>query len=426
MSMLALADQGSRAETLDALRGKVVVLACARQQATLAALAQMDGIARRIILWPPDRPDHQIASIMDAAAVDTVVTEWPLDPDTADTKPFTPAATIAGDGAPTEWVLFTSGTTGLPKMVVHTLGSLAGHIGPFAGNGPPPVWCTFYDIRRYGGLQIALRALIGGCSLVLSDDGESVGEFLGRAAAAGASHVLGTPSHWRLALMANAHAVIAPAYVRLSGEIADQTILDSLTRAFPDAALVHAFASTEAGLAFEVSDRRAGFPLSFVHDEGPGPQMRIVDGILHVRSDRVARGLLDHKITPFADADGYVSTGDAVTIRDDRFHFAGRRDGIVNVGGQKVYPEEVEAVINRHPAVSMSRVSARRSPITGTVVSADVVCRAGGASMGAATLQQDIVRFCHTSLPPHKVPAIVKIVDSLEVAPSGKLVRVRA
>jgi acyl-CoA synthetase (AMP-forming)/AMP-acid ligase II len=99
-----------------------------------------------------------------------VITEWPLtesadSPAAVLTPPARAESRLAQ--AATEWVLFTSGTTGRPKMVVHTLDSLAGHISA-PGTGSGPVWCTFYDIRRYGGLQVALRALLGGGSLVLS------------------------------------------------------------------------------------------------------------------------------------------------------------------------------------------------------------------------------------------------------------------
>ena len=134
--------------------------------------------------------------------------------------------------AKTEWVLFTSGTTGVPKMVAHTLEGLDRR-DPAAPANDGIVWGTFYDIRRYGGLQILLRALLGRASLVLSDAQEDAGDFLARLGDAGVTHLTGTPSHWRRALMSPANAAIAPRYVRLSGEIADQAILDSLKARFP-------------------------------------------------------------------------------------------------------------------------------------------------------------------------------------------------
>ena len=82
------------------------------------------------------------------------------------------------------------------------------------------------------------------------------------------------------------------------------------------------------------------------------------------------------------DPDGFVDTGDMVELHGDRYVFAGRRGGIINIGGLKVHPEEVEAVINRHPQVRMSLVRRKASPITGSVVIADVVLKS--AADGAA------------------------------------------
>ena len=80
----------------------------------------------------------------------------------------------------TEWVLLTSGTTGVPKMVVHDLAGLTAAITSRSAADAAAIWGTFYDIRRYGGLQIFLRAMLGGASLVLSSAGEPVADHLAR------------------------------------------------------------------------------------------------------------------------------------------------------------------------------------------------------------------------------------------------------
>src|SRR5262249_41109966 len=146
----------------------------------------------------------------------------------------------------TTWLLLTSGTTGAPKLVSHDVGSLS---APIKSGVQAPVWGTFYDIRRYGGLQIFFRAVVGGGSLILSSAGEPVADHLERLARHQVTHLSGTPSHWRRALMTPAIRLIAPGYVRLSGEIADQTILENLRAFFPHAGVGHAYASTEAGVA---------------------------------------------------------------------------------------------------------------------------------------------------------------------------------
>jgi acyl-CoA synthetase (AMP-forming)/AMP-acid ligase II len=86
-----------------------------------------------------------------------------------------------------------------------------------------------------------------------------------------------------------------------------------------------------------------------------------------------------------------------------------------------VHPEEVEAVLNQHPAVQMARVHGRKSPITGAIVVADVVLRSEADRLEA--IRDDILESCRRALPPHKVPATLTEVPGLEIAGSGKLAR---
>ena len=132
------------------------------------------------------------------------------------------------------------------------------------------------------------------------------------------------------------------------------------------------------------------------------------------------------------DADGFVDTGDMVERRGGRYYFAGRRNGIVNVGGLKVHPEEVEATINGHPKVLMSLVSARKNPFTGSIVVADVVLDRDAASAldqngsGGVTLKTEILEACRKSLDRHKVPVSIRFVPALDMTPGGKLRRFHA
>jgi acyl-coenzyme A synthetase/AMP-(fatty) acid ligase len=114
-----------------------------------------------------------------------------------------------------------------------------------------------------------------------------------------------------------------------------------------------------------------------------------------------------------------------VERRGERYYFVGRRGGIINVGGLKVHPEEIEAVINRHPDVRMSLVRSRKNPITGAIVVADVVLGAEPASSNdrSAELKREIMQVCRDSLPQHKVPAAIRFVPSLDVSTTGKMVR---
>lgn len=420
---------------LEELRGRRVLVATRDQLIAALALIELDGVAQRIVLCPPDLSAAHFPGVIASAGADAWVRDRAMPEQNGAGLRIcvtaVPAAVRGGSARrrshDTEWILLTSGTTGAPKLVLHTLSSLTSAIGPRQTAPGALVWSTFYDIRRYGGLQIFLRATVGAGSLVLSDPVESITDFLARAAAAGLTHISGTPSHWRRALMSGAAARIAPGYVRLSGEIADQAILDNLRAAYPQSSVAHAFAATEAGVAFEVGDGLAGFPASLVGAAGAQVQLKIAGGTLHVRSDGNATRYLGEQNETLRADDGFVDTGDRVELRDGRYHFMGRAGGVINVGGLKVYPEEVEAVINSSPWVRMSLVKARRNPITGAVVTADVVLAddttgSGERPVGEA-LTRAIIDTCRRALPAHKVPAMVRIVPALEVSAAGKLVR---
>jgi acyl-coenzyme A synthetase/AMP-(fatty) acid ligase len=419
---------------LEELRGRSVLVATQDQLTAALALIELDGIARRMVLCPPDlaeahRPYVIATSAADAAVVDAdrAASEAPGIVRSIAIEPRLELARVDRSVShETEWILLTSGTTGAPKLVLHTLASLTS-----ARSNPAPaagiVWSTFYDIRRYGGLQILLRALRQG-SMVLSSPAESVVDFLARAARAAVTHISGTASHWRRALMSGAAERISPRYVRLSGEIADQPILDALHAAYPRAIVAHAFASTEAGVAFEVEDGLAGFPAHLIGTH-EGIELQIVAETLRIRSLGNARCYLGNE-TPLKGEDGFVNTGDRLEPRAGRYHFMGRSGGIINVGGLKVHPEEVEAVINAHPWVRMSLVKSRRNPITGAVVTADVVLAETAAAQSGRppdeAITHDIIERCRRALASHKVPAMVRIVPALEVSASGKLVRPNA
>jgi len=268
--------------------------------------------------------------------------------------------------------------------------------------------------------------VIGGGSMVLSEPGEAIAAYVARLRAGGVTHISGTPSHWRKLLMSGASANFSPYYVRLSGEIADQAVLDGLARAFPRASIGHAYASTEAGVGFSVDDGREGFPAHLIGQNHAGVEMKVVDGSLRIRSRRTARAYVGADAPPLADTEGFVDTGDMVELRGERYHFVGRRGGIINIGGLKVHPEEVEAVINRHASVQMSRARSRRSPITGAIVVADVILTNGTNAERHERIRTEILGQRKDCLAAWKVPAVIRFVERLDVTAAGKLARTDA
>src|SRR5262249_26079804 len=152
-----------------ALAGRSVLLATSDQLTTALALIELDGLARRLVLCPPDLPREQLPSVIATAQADAIVVARDPAPPPAIAgialrATSSPAIKLAAPpsiaGRQTEWILLTSGTSGAPKMVVHTLASLTDAIKIAPDRKSGMVWGTFYDIRRYGGLQIFLRAVL--------------------------------------------------------------------------------------------------------------------------------------------------------------------------------------------------------------------------------------------------------------------------
>ncbi len=434
---VALSDLGA-ATSLDCrerdISGRSVVIFVDDQLSAGLALIELDGTARRMVLCPPDLDPSRLPQIIVDAEADAIVVgrdqnvsgDFPGLSVIRCGLPLAPRVEEASEVFSTEWALLTSGTSGPPKIVAHTLDSLSDPIRSEGTGAVLGTWATFFDIRRYGGLQAFLRAIIGGCSLVLSHPHESVADYLQRVIAHDVTHMNGTPSHWRRALMTPDVHRFQPVYVRMSGEIADQSLLDGMRLAFPLVEMVNVYGSTEAGVAFEVRDGLEGFPMSVV-DSGGDVEVRVVDGELRVRSDRTAMRYLGLAAPRLRDDDGFVSTSDMVERRDERWYFAGRRDGVINVGGLKVHPEEVETLINRHDQVRASLVKGRANPITGKIVVAEIVLKSlpntekGGKQVAA--IKEEILAMCRHSLPIHKVPATIRVVETLEMSAGGKLVR---
>ena len=119
--------------------------------------------------------------------------------------------------------------------------------------------------------------------------------------------------------------------------------------------------------------------------------------------------------------DGWFMTGD-LAERDAEGYVTlmGRSKSMINVGGQKVFPERIEAFLNLHPLVLTSRVTGRSHARLGEVVHADLVLRSGAEAAGA---REEVIEYCCESLLPFEVPQSVTIVEKIGTTRSGKVRR---
>lgn len=409
---------------LDALAGLRVGVSIEHFPLLVTVLFALDGLRATVCLLSPVLRSSDVAELAAKYDIELVLTDShfaQLGPHTfrasvgATASTETRAVPKADEG---EVILFTSGTSGPPRPVVHTWRSLS-----FAVNHHPRYadrrWLLTYNVTGFAGLQILLQSLLTGGRLSVPPS-RSPDELLQCLLRDGVELASGTPTMWRMLIQCTKEEDLAGSclqQITLGGEAVDQFLLDGLQRLFPNARVGHIYASTEMGTCFVVNDHKAGFPVHFLTDATLPCQLRVSDeGELLIRSRRAMNRYLDREW----DSTSWFASGDLVSIQGERVLFMGRRSECVNVGGNKVFPLEVEEVIRAVPGVRQVRVKAVKSSMVGELVGADIECELG---QDLDALKRQILATCRSKLAKYKVPAIVNFQPRFELTESGKIAR---
>ena len=175
----------------------------------------------------------------------------------------------------------------------------------------------------------------------------------------------------------------------------------------------------------------AGFPIMNLEHADTKPtsigkpqprfEVKLEDGELLIRGP----GVFDAYLSPYQPReavlrDGWFPTGDMAEMDDDGCLFLkGRVRSVINVGGMKCFPEEVEAVLKTHPSVKAARVSARPHPALGFVPVAEIIAQSATDS----SLALELKKLCQQRLSAYKVPLLFTFVTDLPLTPSGKIRR---
>jgi len=287
--------------------------------------------------------------------------------------------------------LFTSGTTGTPKRVCR---SLEGEAEKRRGRGTPDdVWLLTYAPFRWAGISVLLHALVNRCAVVIPDGNEPA--LLGCAMLEGqVSHISLTPSLLRKLLTYGLEETLAKVPLRqitFGGEAADQQILATTRRLWPQARITQVYAMTELGDILAVSDGSPGIPASQIENN---PRFIITSaGELIV--------------------DGYA-TSDLWERRDERYLYLGRKEEMINVGGALISPNEIEVKALAFEGVAWARAFAVPSPIIGSTVGLHYVGSAVPASLRSALRNQ---------LPKVAWPSVIEKVDELVMTDAMKTSR---
>ena len=301
------------------------------------------------------------------------------------------------------WLL-TSGSTGRPKRIGHTLESLTTVRGP----QQPRTWLVPYSPGTYAWWQLVTLSLTQADQGLVVIEPSELETWPLIAAEHGVTAASGTPTFWRQTIYRDTEALakVPLEQITLGGEPVDQAILDRLREIFPQARISWIYASSEVGASIVVHDGLAGFPKSWL-DREPDPDSE--RPILSVDGDELIISSPHHG----AGLEGAVRTGDRVEFggeNGDRVLIVGRLDtDEINVGGSKVSAGLVRNVLMAHPAVVWARVFARKAPLVGRMVAAEVVV---DPELGPIT-DADLVQWCTNRLPDYGVPRRIRFLDEI-------------
>lgn len=299
-------------------------------------------------------------------------------------------------------ILFSSGSTGKPKAML-----LDGErvLAKFVKPRQALVSIAFLTLDHFGGINTLLAILASGGVLVTVTK-RSLASICGAIERHKVQVLPATPSFLTMLVQSDAAARFDLSSLNLityGTEVMPQAVLDQLQTRFPGVRMQQTYGLSELGV---LRSQSRGDGSLWVRVGGEGFETKVVDGILWIRSAYAMVGYLNAP-NPF-DADGWFNTQDRVEVDGEWLRILGRVTDIINVGGQKVYPAEVEDVILRLDNIADVSVRGEAAPLVGTMVTAHVVLE---TPEPAAELRARVRRACAEKLAAYKVPAKVVIVD---------------
>jgi acyl-CoA synthetase (AMP-forming)/AMP-acid ligase II len=292
-------------------------------------------------------------------------------------------------------IFFSSGTTGRPKAILHDFQNF---LERYAVRRAPLRSLNFLLFDHAGGINTMLHTLFNGGVVVVpsSRTSESVADELARH---GVELLPATPTFLRMMLLAgvlDADKLASLRIVTYGTERMDQGTLDRLCAALPAVDFRQTYGLSELGV-FQV--RSKARDSLWMQIGGKGIETRVENDVLHIRSDNRMLGYLNAP-SPFVD--GWYDTGDIVEQDGDFIKVVGRAKEIINVGGLKILPSEIERVALLYPDVLRAKAFGVANPLTGQHV--EVVCEPRpGATLDRRALMTHFRSHLQKQLAPHRV-----------------------
>ncbi len=299
-------------------------------------------------------------------------------------------------------VVFSSGSTGKHKAILHDVDAL---LDKFRVQRHRRTTLTFLLLDHLGGINTLLYSLSNGGTVVSVPRRDP--DEICRAIQHHRVQTLPTsPTFLNQLLIAESYRNYDLSSLQLityGTEAMPASTLKRLNETFPNVELLQTYGLTEVGVLRSKSESVDSL---WVKIGGEGFETRVVDGLLHIRAKSAMLGYLNSP-SPF-DAEGWINTEDMVEVNGDYIRILGRVSDIINIGGQKVYPAEIESFLLQLDNVQDVAVYGEKTPLTGQIVAArfNII-----ESEDLDSLKKRVRAFCRDRMPSFKIPVKITITD---------------
>ncbi len=382
--------------------------------ALLLALIENENI---IVPLSSSLPEKQKYDFMSIAQVQVKFNFNPNDDfkiETFKVDVFNPLITKLRSSNAPGLILFSSGSTGTSKAAVHDFYRL---LNKYKAPRPAIKTILFLLFDHIGGINTFFHVLSnGGCVVFLEDRSP---EGVCEAIEAFKVELLPTsPTFLNLLLISQQYKHFDLSSLRVISygtETMPDTTLGKIHEVFPNTKLLQTYGLSELGILRSKSQSSDSL---WVKIGGEGYQTKIIDGLLHIKTDSAMLGYLNAP-SPFNE-DGWFNTNDKVETDGEYIKILGRVSDIINVGGQKVYPAEIESILLEMDGVTDVTVRGEANPILGEIVVAKINLE---KTEDINELKTRIRDFCKGKLEQYKIPVKVEVVHESQF--SGRFKRMR-
>jgi acyl-CoA synthetase (AMP-forming)/AMP-acid ligase II len=311
-------------------------------------------------------------------------------------------------------IIFSSGSTGSPKAILHDFASL---LEKFQKVRQKKTTLTFLLFDHIGGIDTLFNTLASGGTVVTVANRDP--ETVSRALEKYRVHTLpASPTFLNLWLMSGLfeqYDFSALQVIAYGTEPMPPNTLKKLHEVFPDISLVQTYGMSELGVLRSRSRDSESLWIKFT---GEGFQTKIVDGILWVKADAAMIGYLN--APDLFDEEGWLNTQDAVEVDGEYLRILGRASDLINVGGQKVYPAEVENLLLQMDNVQEVAVFGKPHPMMGQIVVARFNLK---VPEPLPDFKRRMAAFCRERMAAYQIPRLVEISEDEQYGSRFKKLR---